>query len=144
MNGLEKIEAYVSGRIEPPPIAALVGIRFEGVAKGQAILSLRTERRHTNPMGTLHGGVLCDLGDAAMGCAVATTLEEGETYTTIELKVNFFKPIRDAGLLAVGRVVRRTRSLAYAECEVTDSGQSLVAKLACTCMVLHGDAARGR
>jgi uncharacterized protein (TIGR00369 family) len=58
-------------------------------------------------MGTLHGGILCDIGDAAMGTAYSSNLEEGESFTTPELKINFLKPIWIARLSAVGRVVNR-------------------------------------
>jgi uncharacterized protein (TIGR00369 family) len=75
---------------------------------------------------------------------VATTLADGESYTTVELKINFFKPVREQRLLATGTVVRRTRKIAYAEAEVRDESGSLVAKLACTCLTLSGEDARGR
>jgi len=59
------------------------------------------------PWGTLHGGILCDIADAAMGMAFASTLAPGESFTTIELKINFFRPVWEARLQAEGRVVRR-------------------------------------
>ena len=111
---------------------------------GRAVFVLHADRKHQNPMGTLHGGVLCDLGDAAMGCAVATTLEEGQSYTTVELHINFFKPVWSGRLVATAKVVRRTRKLGYAEAEVVDDTGSLVAKLSSSCLVLDGDETRGR
>jgi uncharacterized protein (TIGR00369 family) len=99
---------------------------------------------HANPMGTMHGGVICDLADAAMGCAMASTLEEGESFTTLDLTSKYFKPVWNARLSAVGRVTKRTRTLGLIECEVTDEAGSLVAKLFSTCMVLRGDEAKGR
>lgn len=144
MTGLEQMRAFVLQDFPAPPVAELIGFRFESVSSGRAVMRLDAERRHMNPMGTLHGGVICDLGDAAMGGAVASTLAEGESYTTIELKANFFKPVREDELTAEATVVRTTRTLAYVECDVSDSSGSLVARLASTCMVLRGDAARGR
>lgn len=139
------LDAYVEGRREPPPIARLLGFRPVAVGEGRAVFEMDTDpARQANPMGTLHGGVLVDLGDAAMGFAMASTLGEGESFTTIELKVNFFKPVWQTRLRAEARMVRRSRSLGYLECDVTDAGGSLVCRLGSTCMVLRGDAARGR
>ena len=100
--------------------------------------------KHANPMGTLHGGVLCDLGDLTMGTAVGSTLGRGETFTTIELKVNFFKPVRDGRIEATARIVKRTRSVCFVECDVVDAKGSLVARLGSTCMILRGEQAAGR
>jgi uncharacterized protein (TIGR00369 family) len=79
-----------------------------------------------------------------MGCAMASTLEEGESFTTLDLTSKYFKPVWNARLSAVGRVTKRTRTLGLIECEVTDEAGSLVAKLFSTCMVLRGDEAKGR
>jgi len=144
MNGLDIMREIASGRATPPPIGELIGMRLIEVKPGEALFTLNVDRRHANPMGTLHGGILCDLGDAAMGCAVATTLDEGQTYTTVELKVNFFKPVWNQQLRATGKVVKRTRKLAYAEAEVHDEAGSLVAKLSCSCLVLSGPDAQDR
>jgi uncharacterized protein (TIGR00369 family) len=95
-------------------------------------------------MGTLHGGVLCDLGDAAMGTAFASTLGEGESFTTLELDVKYLKPVWDADLTATAEVVKRGRQTGLVECDVTDDEGSLVAKLNSVCMVLRGEAASGR
>ena len=87
-------------------------------------MELQAGPRHANPMGTLHGGIVCDLADAAMGTAMASTLEDDESFTTLDLTANYFKPVWNARLEAVARVVRRTRTLGFIECEVTDeSGQ---------------------
>ena len=84
--------------------------------------------RHHNPIGTLHGGIYCDLADAAMGFAYAATLAEDETFTTVELKINFFRPVRQGKLTAEARVVKSGSTLAYVECDVKDSDGKLVAK----------------
>lgn len=127
-----------------PPIAELVGFTLTEVEVGRAVTEMDAGPRHANAVGTLHGGVICDLADAAMGAAIATTVEEGETFTTLDLNAKYFKPVWSARLRAVARVTRRTRSLGLIECEVTDAGGSLVAKVFSTCMVLRGDEARGR
>ena len=91
-----------------------------------------------------HGGIICDVADAAMGIAFATTLEDDETFTTLDLTTKSFKPIWNARLLATAQVVKRTRTLGLIECEVTDETGSLVAKAYSSCMVLRGQDSRGR
>jgi uncharacterized protein (TIGR00369 family) len=92
----------------------------------------------------VHGGVLCDLADAAMGMAYASALEEGETFTTLELKINFLKPVWSGRLTAAGRVVKHGRTIGLVECDVRDDDGHLVARASSTCMTLRGDAAAGR
>ena len=126
------------------PIARLIGFEAKEIADGRAVVTLAAGPQHANPMGTLHGGVLCDIADAAMGMAFASTLAPEESFTTVELKINFFRPVWEAHLKAEGKVVRRGRSLGYVECEVTDESGRLVAKAASTCLALRGHDAKGR
>src|SRR3979490_642435 len=88
-------------------VARLIGFEAKDVADGHATVTLSAGPRHANPMGTLHGGILCDIADAAMGLAFASTLAPEETLTTVELKINFFRPVWQARLKAEGTVVRR-------------------------------------
>jgi uncharacterized protein (TIGR00369 family) len=126
------------------PVARVIGFAAEEIGEGRAIVTLAAGRQHANPMGTLHGGILCDIADAAMGMAFASTLAPGESFTTIELKINFFRPVWEARLRAEGKVVRRGSTVGYVECEITDEGGRLVAKSASTCMALKGERAKGR
>ena len=126
------------------PVARLIGFEAKEIVDGRAIVTLAAGQQHANPMGTLHGGILCDIADAAMGMAFASTLAPEESFTTIELKINFFRPVWKARLRAEGKVVRRGNTIGYIECEITDEGGRLVAKAASTCMALRGDRARGR
>ena len=126
------------------PIARLIGFGAEEIADGKATVTLTTGPQHANPMGTQHGGILCDIADAAMGMAFASTLEPQESFTTVELKINFFRPVWEDRLKAEGRVVRRGRSLGYVECEISDERGRMVAKAASTCLVLRGEDATGR
>ncbi|MBI3460329.1 PaaI family thioesterase [Candidatus Acetothermia bacterium] len=130
------IEDFKAGKFPQPPVAKLVDFRLAEMAEGMARMEMDTDERHWNPMGTLHGGVICDIADAAMGMAFATTLEEGQSFTTIELKVNFLRPVIKSHLVATGKVVTRGRTIGLVECEVVDEGGKLVAKAASTCMVL--------
>jgi uncharacterized protein (TIGR00369 family) len=122
-----------------PPVGRLVGFVLKSIEPGHAIFEMEVDERHHNPMGTLHGGIYCDLADAAMGFAYASTLGEGETFTTIELKINFLGAVRKATLTADARVVKAGSTLGYVECEVKDHSGKLVAKAASTCMKLRQD-----
>ena len=126
------------------PVARLIGFQPRVVSEGCAVATLTAAPHHANPMGTLHGGILCDIADAAMGVAFASTLKTGQSFTTIELKINFFRPVWEAQLKAEAKVVRRGSTIGYVECEVTDEQGRLVAKAASTCMVLDGKSAQGR
>jgi uncharacterized protein (TIGR00369 family) len=127
-----------------PPIAALIGFDVEEIGQGRAVGSLQAGPQHANPMGTLHGGVLCDLADAAMGMAFASTLAPEESFTTMTLGINFFRPVWQARLRAEARVVNRGKNVGYVECEVADQDGKHVAKANSTCFVLRGEHARGR
>ena len=100
-------------------------------------MELQAGVQHTNPMGTLHGGILCDLADLAMGAAYASTLASEETFTTLELKINFLRPVWKDTLLAKAKVVSRGRTVGLVECEISDSKGRLVGKAASTCMTLQ-------
>jgi len=141
---LAELQQVRDGTRPPPPIAALIGFTLSAVAPGEAVIELAAAPQHANPMGTLHGGVLCDVADAAMGIAYASTLAEGETFATLELKINFLKPVWTAKLRAVGRIVKRGKTVGLLECDITDEQQSLVARASSTCMTLRGEDARGR
>ena len=128
----------------PPPVAELIGMEVERAEGGETLMTLVAEERHSNPMGTLHGGILCDLADAAMGMAYYSTLEPGESFTTLELKINFLRPFWTGRLVARGRVVSKGRTVGMTECEIDDDQGRLVAKATSTCLTLRGDAAAGR
>jgi uncharacterized protein (TIGR00369 family) len=133
-----------STRRIPPPIAELLGMRFVSAGDGRAVIELDATERHANPMGTLHGGVLCDLADLAMGAAYASTLAEGESFTTLELKINFLKPVWIAHLVAAAHVVKRGRMVGLVECDITDEHDALIARVSSTCLTLRAEQAAGR
>jgi len=95
-------------------------------------------------MGTLHGGVLCDVADAAMGFAFGSTLNPDESFTTLELKINFHRPVWDAGLRAEAEVITRGRTVGTVACKVIDEKGRLIASATSTCLVLAGEAAKNR
>jgi uncharacterized protein (TIGR00369 family) len=141
---LERIEAMLRGDAPPPPIAQLIGFELTAIASGQVTMEFESGPQHANPMGTLHGGVLCDIADAAMGLAYASLLQDDESFTTLELKINFLKPIWLAKLRAIAKVVRMGRTIGLVECDVLDDQGALVARASSTCMTLRGEAAGGR
>lgn len=141
---LDNIRRTLAGELPPPPFPNLVGMKLTEVEPGRARMELTVDARHTNPMGTLHGGVPCTLADSAMGIAYAATLGEGESFTTLELKINFLRPVWSGLLVAEGVVVQRGRTIGLAECTVTDEQGRLVAKASSTCMTLRDGQAQGR
>ena len=141
---LERVQAMIRGEEPGPPVARLLGFRIVEVAPGRAVFEMEAGPQHANPMGTLHGGILCDIADAAMGIAYASSLEEGESFTTLELKINFLKPVWKARLRAEARVVKRGKTVGLVECDVVDETGSLVARASSTCLTLAGEKAAGR
>ncbi len=141
---LTRLQAMQRGEEPLPPIARLVGFQIAAVEVGTVTLALDVEERHFNAVGSLHGGILCDVSDAAMGLAYGTTLDDGETFTTVELKINFLRPVWKTRLTVVGRVVKGGRTLGLTEADVLDGSGKLVARASSTCMTLRGEQARGR
>jgi uncharacterized protein (TIGR00369 family) len=136
-------EKLRSGNIHPP-VADLIGFRMLSFADGESRFEMDAGRRHHNPMGTVHGGILCTLADSAMGMAFASTLGEGETFTTLEIKVNYLRPVFEEKLFASAKVVHRGRTVGLVECDVTTEDGKLVARAVSTCSVLRGEKAEGR
>jgi uncharacterized protein (TIGR00369 family) len=139
MPFLELAKQVMRDERMPPPINRFLSFVIKSIEPGHAVFEMKIDERHHNPMGTLHGGIYCDLADAAMGYAYGATLVEGETFTTIELKINFLRTVRNTTLTAEAKVVKAGRSLGYVECEVKDQTGKLVAKAASTCMKIRQD-----
>lgn len=138
------IQMMMNGSIPPPPIAKLIGFELVSIDSGRAVIEFEAGDRHTNPMGTLHGGVLCDISDAAMGMAYASRLKEGESFTTLELKINFLRPIWKAKLRADASVVDEGKTIGLVMCDVFDEKERLIARASSTCMTLRNEQANGR
>ncbi|MFI5266601.1 MAG: PaaI family thioesterase [Chloroflexota bacterium] len=139
MTYLDRLRQVVSGEAEPPPIAKFVGFRLVEVEEGRSVIEFEAAPRHWNPQGTLHGGIMCDIADAAMGIAYASTLPEDVSFTTIELKINFLRPVKTGRLQAVGHVVKAGRTIGLTECDLTDAEGRLVARASSTCMTLRNE-----
>jgi uncharacterized protein (TIGR00369 family) len=127
-----------------PGVAKLIGFRLSEFGGGEAVVELESGSQHYNPMGTVHGGVLCDIADAAMGVAFASTLDADQSFTTPELKINFLRPVWESMLQAKARVTSRGKTVGLIECDVVDANGRLMARASSTCLVLSGRMAEGR
>src|SRR6516165_4816347 len=103
---LELAQKMMRGEAPLAPISRLLGLVIKSIEPGHAVFEVAVDERYHNPMGTLHGGIYCDLADAAMGYAYGATLMEGETFTTIELKINFLRAVLSGTLTAEATVVK--------------------------------------
>ena len=144
MKPLDHFRAMIAGEAEPPPVGKLIGFAMTEVEPGRAVFEMEAGPQHASPLGSVHGGVICDLVDGAMGVSHASLLDDGETFTTLELKINFLKPVWSGHLRAEGKVIKQGRTIGLVEGRVTDESGSLVAYATSTCMTLRGDAAKGR
>ncbi len=140
MTMLDAGRQFVSGQREMFPIGKLLGLRMLEIEPGRAVFAMDADERHHNPLGTLHGGIYTDLADAAMGWAYAATLAEGESFTTVELKMQFLRAVRKDTITAEAKVVKAGSTLGYVECEVKDGQGRLVAKASSTCLRLKAAA----
>lgn len=132
------------GRGALPPICQTLGIELADVGPGVATAVLHADQRFWNPMGTVEGGILGDLADVAMGIAFSGTLESGESFTTLEMKMNFLRPVKEGRLTGRATVVQRGKTVGMMECIITNEAGKIVAKGSSTVMVLRGAAAEGR
>jgi len=144
VSRLETFQKMVAGELPGPPIGDLIGLRITAIEVGRATFELDAGPQHASPLGTVHGGILCDLADAAMGVAYMTELQDGESFTTLELKINFLKPVWNTRLRAEARVVKRGRTVGLVECDVYDQTGSLVARASSTGLTRVGSQAAGR
>ena len=154
ISNLDYLRNILSGTVSPTdksafnfpfPIMKTLGLRFVEVGEGTASFEMEAKTKlHSNPMGTIHGGVLCDMADAAIGTAHLTTIAAGESFTSIDLQINFFRPVWNERLRAIAKPVHRGRTLSRYVCDITRTDGKLVAQVTSTMMTLRGEAAHGR
>jgi uncharacterized protein (TIGR00369 family) len=137
LAGLPFLEAIRDGRLPAPPVSRLMGFTLAEVDAGRAVFECEPSESHYNPIGTVHGGVISTLLDSALSCAVHTELPAGSGYTTVELKVNFVRPVvaGTGRLRSEGRVIHVGNRLATAEARLTDADGKLYAHAVGTCLV---------
>jgi uncharacterized protein (TIGR00369 family) len=138
LNGLDFLIALRDGLLPPPPIARLMGFTLVQVERGLAVFECTPDESAYNPIGVVHGGLVCTLTASAAGCAVQSTLEGGVAYTSIDINVTYLRPVtKDSGLIrATGRVTKPGRKVAYATIEVTDEAGKLLAQATSSCLVM--------
>jgi uncharacterized protein (TIGR00369 family) len=154
ISNLDYLKSVLNGTVTPTdkppfsfpfPIMKTLGFRLIEVNEATASMEMEVKTDlHSNPMGTIHGGVLCDIADAAIGTAHLTTVTEGESFTSIDLQINFFRPVWNERIRADAKLVHRGRTISRYVCDVTRPDGKLVAQVTSTMMTLRGDAAQGR
>jgi uncharacterized protein (TIGR00369 family) len=141
---LEQLQAVVRGDGRIAPIAKTLGFQLTHVEPDTATVEIDVNERFWNPMGTLHGGILVDIADAAMGLAYAAGLNDDESFTTIELKINYLRPFKGGHLKAIAKTVHRGRTVGLMDCDVVDDRGKVIARSSSTCLTLRGDQTKGR
>ena len=136
-SGLETMEAIRDGILPPPPIAMLMQMGVTALEEGRVEFTCAVDESVYNPIGVVHGGLVCTLLDTVAGCAVHTTLPAGVGYTSIELKVNYLRAVHATSgpLTAIGRVIKPGRRVAFAEAEVLDAAGRSVATASSSLLV---------
>lgn len=136
-SGLEIFEAIFAGELPRPPIGETLDFLPIQIEHGLALFQGRPRLNHYNPLGTVHGGWIATLLDSAVGCAIHSTLPAGKAYTTLELKINFVRPLTHAVSLvrAEGRVIHAGRQVATAEGKLTAADGKLYAHATTTCLI---------
>ena len=146
LSGLDFLRGIIVGRIPPPPIAVLFGMSILAAEPGQVTFGLDVGEHLYNPIGSVHGGVFCTLLDSAMGCAVHSSLDRGQAYTTLELKVNIVKAltVKTPSVVATGQVISAGRRVVTASGQITGPDGTLYAHATTTCLVLAPRPAPGQ
>jgi uncharacterized protein (TIGR00369 family) len=138
MSGYEFLCAIRDGEIPPPPIGTLLGFGIAEISKGRVVFECTPDESVYNPIGVVHGGLVCTLADTVAGCAVHSSLDAGVAYTSIDLNVSYTRPVtRDSGTLrATGIVVKPGRRVAFSSAEILDGRGKVVATATSSCLVM--------
>lgn len=122
LTGRQFLEHIAEGKIPYPPILRLIGLRLAAITDGEVSFVGVPDESVYNPLGIVHGGYMCTMLDTALGCAAHSLLPAGTVHTSVEIKVNYLRPVRaDAGVLTVtGRVTKPGRRISFTEGEITD------------------------
>jgi len=141
LSGVEFLRKVVSGELPRPPISALMNFGLAEISEGRAVFTVEPAEYHYNPIGVVHGGLAATLLDSAMGCAVHSTLPAGAGYTTLEVKVNFVRPLTaETGLVRCeAEVIHVGGRTATAEGKVVDADGKLYAHATTTCIIFRNE-----
>jgi uncharacterized protein (TIGR00369 family) len=139
-DGIDFLKAIIAGTLPHAPISELLGFHLIEAEPGRAVFEGLPEFRHYNPIGTVHGGFTATMLDSALACAIFTTMTKGDAWTTLELKINYVRPLtKDAGpVRAHGRIIHRGRTVATSEGDLKDRDGRLYAHATTTCMIFPG------
>ena|SRR5437763_714011 len=139
ISGQAFLEAMQSGELPAPPVAVLIGMRMTEVSEGRVVFALEPAEYHYNPLGTVHGGVTATLLDTALGCAIQSMLPAETGYTTVELKINYLRPltVETGTVYCEGRIIHVGGRIATAEGRLTDEAGKLYAHGTTTCIIFR-------
>jgi len=139
LSGLEFLRKVVAGELPRPPISALMSFQISELSEGRAVFVAEPAEYHYNPIGVVHGGLAATLLDSAMGCAVHSMLPAGAGYTTLEIKVNFVRPLtaETGRVRCEARVIHVGGRTATAEGKVVDEEGKLYAHGTTTCIIFR-------
>ena len=137
MRGIDFLEAIRSGALPPAPIASTLGFTILELEVGRVVFGCAPDESVYNPIGMVHGGLVCTLADTVIGCAVHTTLDAGSVYTSIDLAVSYLRPVTSSSgmLRATGTVTKPGRRVAFATADIHDGSGRLMATATGSCLV---------
>lgn len=139
MRGIDYLHAMARGELPPPPMLQLMSMQIGDIEEGRVVFFVEPAEFHYNPIGSVHGGLACTLCDSAMGCAIHSTLPAGVGYTTLELKINFLRPLtRETGRVRCeGTVIHVGSRISTAEARLTDGNGKLYGHATTTCIIFR-------
>ncbi len=137
MPGIDYLRTMIAGELPPPPIAGLMQFDLVEAEVGRVVFTCTPDESAYNPIGAVHGGLVCTLLDSVAGCALHSALPQGKGYTSVEIKVSYLKAVRlSSGLLtATGTVVKAGSRVGFTEGVVTDASGAVVATASSTLLV---------
>lgn len=139
----DTVRRWFEGDPEISTIASYTGLQVVSTKPGRAVVVFRAERRFANAAGRLQGGLLTTVADAALGLAFLTTLDDDQSFTTLDLSANFLRPVPDGSLLRFdATVVHRGRTTGLVTCDVTTDSGLLVARCSSTSLVIRPERPR--
>lgn len=139
LSGLAALQGVQRGELPPPPIMVLMGMGLQEVDEGRVVFTLEPAEYHYSPLGAVHGGIAATLLDAAMGGAVASMLGAGQGFTTIEIKVNYLRALKESTgkVYCEGKIIHLGGRTAMAEGRIIDEAGNLYAHGTTTCILLR-------
>ena len=128
-------------RFMQAPVSQLIGFQVsapspEDKLLGRADVRLDVDERFHNPMGRVHGGILSALADAAMGIAFGRMLDGNQDFSTVELHIQYMRPVKSRSIVAKAIVQQRGLRIGFVGCEIRDERDRLIATATCTCTTI--------